>query len=528
VAGDPHRTLDVPNVYYQTHVACPEFDAIGLAFPGVPGFPHFGHNATVAWCVTHAMADYQDLFVERFDPEDPRRYRFRDGWRTAEVHRETVHVKGAAPVEIDVTVTHHGPVALGDPRKGHAVAFRYTATAEPNRTTDALLPMLRARTADELETSMRPWVDPANNLVFADVTGTIGYRTRGQVPRRAPANAWLPVPGWDGAHEWQGPIPFEEMPAFRNPDSGWIATANSKIAGSGYPHYLGLDHAPDFRTRRIVARLQGLPAATATDMALIHAERLSIPAGELVDALRRLAPRDAKGRAALDRLAGWNGSMERDGIAPTIYAAVRERLTRDLLTPLLGPLAADAFGAVPSAPVAHVLRLRARLGEWIRRDDRTLLPPGADWPGVLDRAFAGALDDLTRLLGPDAERWQWGRVHATRPRHPLSALFPEWESRLDPPSVAAGGDGETPQAAGFIPGAGYTVALTSVARYVFDLGDWERSGWIVPLGASGHPASPHYADQVQDWADVRLRPMRFGWERIRQDAQSHQTLTPAA
>jgi penicillin amidase len=123
VAGDPHRALDVPNVYYQEHLACPEFDAIGLAFPGVPGLPHFGHNAAVAWCVTHAMGDYQDLYVERFDLERDgaasRRYLFRGEWREAETTRETIQVRGAEPVEVEVTVTHHGPVILGR-RSGRA------------------------------------------------------------------------------------------------------------------------------------------------------------------------------------------------------------------------------------------------------------------------------------------------------------------------------------------------------------------------------------------------------------------------
>jgi penicillin amidase len=123
--------------------------------------------------------------------------------------------------------------------------------------------------------------------------------------------------------------------------------------------------------------------------------------------------------------------------------------------------------------------------------------------------------------------WRWGRLHATRPRHTLSATFPDLAGLLDPPSVPMGGDGDTVQAAAFIAGDGYGLTSTSVARYVFDLGDWERSGWVVPLGASGHPGSPHYADQAPAWADVRLFPMRYGWERIRAEAEAHQILDPA-
>lgn len=526
VAGDPHRALDVPNVYYQNHLACPEFDAIGLSFPGVPGLPHFGHNRSVAWCVTHAMADAQDLFVERFDVENPRRYLFKGEWRQADIRHETVRVRGSAPVEIDVTITHHGPIALGDPRRGHGIAFRYTATAQPNRTFEALLPMLRATSADELEAAMRPWIDPVNNLVFADVQGAIGYRTRGQVPVRAPANAWVPVPGWDATYDWSGAIPFEEMPAQRNPKTGWIATANSKIAGPEYPHYIGLDFAPDFRTRRVAMRLDALHRATAADMTAIHADHVSIPALELLDHLDGVVPSGELGRKALARLRAWDGAMARDGVAPAIYAVFRQRLMRDLLSPVLGTLASDAFGTLPTGPVNHMARLRALLAGWIRTDDRTLLPPEGTWPSALSQAFNAAIEELRMILGPEIERWRWGKLHATKPRHPLSAIFPDAAAFLDPPSIEVSGDGDTVQAGTFIPAAGFAVATASVARYVFDLNDWGDSAWILPLGASGHPGSRHYADQALDWANVRLRPMRYDWAQIRRQAEGHQHLAP--
>jgi len=528
IAGDPHRGLDVPGVYYQNHLACPEFDAIGLSFPGTPGLPHFGHNRFVAWCVTHAMGDYQDLFIERFDRDDPRRYWFRGDWRRADVVRETVRVRGGEPVEFDVTSTHHGPVALGDPKDGCAIAFRYTSTAEPNHTSEALLPVLRAGSADALEAAMRPWVEPANNFVFADVDGTVGYRTRGRIPIRHAANAWLPVPGWDGEHEWQGAIPFEEMPAMRNPETGWIATANSRITGPEYPHYLGLDYAPDFRTRRIIERLRTVTRGTAADMAAIHADRVSIPAIELVACLDGVAPTGLLAQAALARLRAWDGVMAPEAVGPTIYTAVRDRLMRNLLGRIFGPLTAEAFGPLPSGGVGHVARLRARLAGWIRDNDRTLLPAGEDWPDTMARALEEAVTELSAALGPDTDAWRWSRQHVAQPSHPLSAAFPEDAAILSPRPVAVGGEGDTVQAGSFIPGAGYQVTGTSVARYVFDLGDWNPSAWIVPHGASGHPGSPHFSDQTEDWAAVRLRPMRYEWARIRAEAEHHQRLEPAA
>jgi penicillin G amidase len=395
--------------------------------------------------------------------------------------------------------------------------------------------MLRARSADELEQAMRPWVEPVHNLVFAEVDGGIGYRARGQVPIRSMANAWVPVPGWTGEHEWRGMIPFEEMPALRDPETGFIATANSRVAGADYPYYIGLDYVPDFRTRRLVARLDPLEKATTDDMAAIHADRVSLPARGMLDLLARLRLNEVRGphrddprwHAALARLFAWDHVMDKDQVAPTIYAAFSDRLMRDLLTPILGPLTAEAFAAVRGGGVAHVAHLRARLVEMIGADDRSLLPPDADWPAVLARALAGAVADLGAALGDDMDAWQWGRLHVTSPQHPLVAGFPHLTATLNPPSVAVGGDGETVNAASYLPGVGYHVALTSVARYVFDLGDWDASRWVVPLGASGHPGNGHWADQITAWAECRLLPMRYDWARIRAAAESSQTLLPS-
>ena len=475
------------------------------------------------------MADYQDVFVERFDPTDPTRYEFRGEWRHAEVRRETIQVRGGRAVDVAITVTHHGPVVLGEPASGHAVSLRYTATAELNRTFDAFVPMLRAASAGDLEAAMRPWVDPGNNLVFADVHGTIGYRTRGRVPVRAHTNAWLPVPGWDGAHEWTGTIPFEAMPALRDPAAGWIVTANSRIVDDDYPHYLGLDYAPDFRTRRLVSRIQGLRERDGRrhggSPCGPHLDSRPEPGGA---GRPHRAPRRglARGARHATRLGRRHGRRQRGGDRLRgVPGAPRPRRPGARSS---APWRGTPSRATPSAAVAHVARLRGRLAEWIREDDRTLLPAGDDWDSAMARALARTVATLRETLGPDPASWTWGRLHVARPRHPLSATFPEAATLLDPPASPAGGDGDTVQAADFVPAAGFELTLTSVARYVFDLGDWERSAWIVPLGASGHPGSPHYADQSADWAAVRLRPMRYDWDRVAAEAESHQRLEPAS
>ena len=532
LAGDPHRPLEVPNVYYQNHLACPEFDVIGYSFAGVPGFPHFGHNAEVAWCITHAGADYHDLFIERFAPGDPTRYEFRGEWREAEHRRETIVVRGGAAREIAVTVTHHGPIMVGDPAGGYALALRYNATAGANLGFTTFVPMLRSRTVAELDATMPQWVDPANNFLMADRGGTVGYLMRGQIPLRSRASAWLPVPGWTGEHEWEGQIPFEALPRGRDPQVGYFVTANNRIVTDDYPYHVALDWAPGHRAARITSRLNALDGgATVSDMAAIHAERQSLPSYHFTGRLDHPAFSIPHLESIRDILIGWNHELQPDSNGAIVYILWREQLTALLVERTrLAELAAipPSQEPVPLRALSIGSRLRNAVVALLAADDTSVLPAGQGWDDLLAEALSRAADWLTTRLGPDPAAWTWAAIHRTAPKHTLSGSFPELAALLDPPAVGVGGDGDTPNAmayAGLI-GVGFAVTNTSVARYCFDLADWDNSGWIVPLGASGHPGSAHYSDQVTTWQDVQLLPMTYSWEAIEANAETRQRLRP--
>ena len=409
LAGDPHRGLDVPNCYYQNHIACPDFDVIGLSFPGCPGFPHFGHSADVAWCVTHAQADYQDLFLEKFDADRPSQYLYRDEWRKAEVRHEVIDVRGGDPVELDVSVTHHGPIIAGDPSKGHGLAFRYTSTAETNLGSQCLLDMLKAKTTDEMDEAMREWVDPCNNFVFADVDGHVEYLNRGKLPLRSMANAWLPVPGWTGEHEWDGYVPFEELVRCKDPDTGYIVTANNRIADVDYPHYIALSYASEYRARRILNRLKGIRNATVDDMAAIHAERISTPAQVLIKLVADVNSSDPLVSRARQVLMDWNGSMEVDGVAPTVFAAYRGRFLERVLRQQVGPLTEDMLGASGRGAPNHMQQLATHMITAVETGDTKVLPeglpPGADWTSLAAQALTDGVADLRRELGENMDTW---------------------------------------------------------------------------------------------------------------------------
>ena len=525
LAGDSHRALDTPSAYYQNQVACPEFDVVGLSFPGVPGFPHFGHNGRVSWSVTHTAADYQDLYVERFQDG---KYLYKDRWLDAETHDETIKVRDGTDVHTKVTVTQHGPVIAGYPDQGSGLAFKYTATERASTWPEILWRMLRVENSKELVDSMSGWVDPCNNLLFADIHGNMGYLCRGRIPIRSRVNGWLPVPGWMGEHEWEGDIPFDELPVSINPPEGYIATANNRPVGDDYPHYIAIDFTPEFRVRLVTEGLKSLHRPTAKDMEQVHAQRVSIPALAYLGVVKQIDPKDAAIKAAKDLLLDWNGEMNANQVQPTIYSAMRDAMLKEVLeTNLTEKLAYDAWHPADRGLGSFSNRLKARLVAMIEQDDRSLLPEGDTWPTAVARALSKAVATLSERLGGDMGQWQWERVHQARPKHNLSAAFPELAELLDPPAVPSSGDGDTPLQGGYSPANPATVTSLSVARYSYDPSDWENSLWVVPLGSSGHPGSPHYADQSETWRQVKMIPMGYDWGRIEASCETKQTLEPS-
>ena len=525
LAGDSHRALDTPSAYYQNQVACPEFDVVGLSFPGVPGFPHFGHNGRVSWSVTHTAADYQDLYVERFQDG---KYLYKDRWLEAETHDETIKVRDGTDVHTKVTVTQHGPVIAGYPDQGSGLAFKYTATERASTWPEILWRMLRVENSKELVDSMSGWVDPCNNLLFADIHGDMGYLCRGRIPIRSRVNGWLPVPGWTGEHEWEGDIPFDELPVSINPPEGYIATANNRPVGDDYPHYIAIDFTPEFRVRLVTEGLKSLHRPTAEDMEQVHAQRVSIPALAYLGVVKQIDPKDAAIKAAKHLLLDWNGEMNANQVQPTIYSAMRDAMLKEVLeTNLTEKLAYDAWHPADRGLGSFSNRLKARLVAMIEQDDRSLLPEGDTWPTAVARALSKAVATLSERLGGDMGQWQWERVHQARPKHNLSAAFPELAELLDPPAIPSSGDGDTPLQGGYSPANPATVTSLSVARYSYDPSDWENSLWVVPLGSSGHPGSPHYADQSETWRQVKMIPMGYDWGRIEASCETMQTLEPS-
>ncbi len=523
LAGDPHRSFEIPGMYAQHHLACDDFDMIGLTVPGVPGFPHFAHNGHVAYCVTHAFVDIHDLFLERFDSSGKRAL-FKDRWEDVATRKERIDIRGGAAREVEVITTRHGPVIAGDPTGGAALSLRSVQFAETDLSFDCLPRMASSRTVAELFEATRGWGLIDHNLVAGDVSGSIGHRVRALVPRRPRANGWLPVPGWTGEHEWGGWIPHEAMPCVIDPPDGVIVTANNRVVADDGPEYLCTDCHPPYRAQRILDRLQALTAVSPADAAAIHADVLSPHVKLFHDHLAALpALEDEAPERLRALLLAWDGEMSADASAATCYMTLRRAITAIVAERSgLAELGKRPWGAVPPG-VAPMMQLWWAVPALMRRDDTRLLG-GWSWQQVLTEAL-GRVPSAS-AHGRQGDLQAWGEVHRPRFVHPLSALYPEAAAVLDPPSLPIGGDTDTVQANGIAAASGLEATYGAIARYVYDVGDWNACLWAVFHGASGHPGSPHYADQNPVWSRCEMVPMLYDWKAIAAEAEVTQKLGP--
>jgi len=524
ICNDSHRALDTPNVYWQCRVTCPDFDVTGATFPGLPGFPHFGFNGSVAWAITHADADTQDLYLERFNGT---RYLTADGWQEAEVRHERIEVRGGSPVTVPVWATRHGPVVHGNPENGHALVLKWTGTHRPNRGFEVMPAMLTARTAAGLAAAQDGWVDPVNNLVCADTGGHIAYQCRGELPVRSSDGARrLPVPGWDDRCEWTGTVPFAELPRTVDPAAGFVMTANNVLTDASQP-YISYTFSQPWRAERLRALLAGPGPRSAGELAGMQADTVSVQAEGWGRLLSGLGPfEDENAEAARRLLAGGDGNLAADAPWALLYACFQRALAEALYRPVLS---ANTWAWVASGTLAPMISMVRR---WLGNDTWELLggpvPPAAgDAAGarqrrervlaVLPAALAGAWAAAVREAGPDPAQWRWGDQHRAVRVHPLSGAGVPTELSPDASahSVRMGGDADTIQAAGYRwrQDSPFTVTSLSVYRQVVDLGDPGSASFVIPGGASGDPASPHYADQLACWAAHQRIPVpgsRYG------------------
>jgi penicillin amidase len=493
LSNDMHLGHQMPNLWYEAHLHCGDFDVAGVTLPGLP-YVIVGHNQRIAWGFTNIGPTVEDVYVETFNGSG--QYLTPEGWKAAEHRKEVIEVKGKAEVTMDVVLTRHGPIVSAlVPGESRQLALRWTLYDGIH---NPFLEVNKAQTWEQFGKAFAGFDAPAQNVVYADVDSNIGYQATGKIPIRASGDGSLPENGSDDAHEWTGYIPFEKLPHLFNPSSGILATANSRITPKGYPYSISTEWEAPWRSERIYRVLETGRKFSAADMLAlqndIYSEVDRYFAERFVDAVdhsRRASTRDKR---AAEVLRQWDGRMLADSAAPTLETRARAELTRLLLEPKLG--------AEPEAEKKSESNLNWTSYQWgmqsvwlenvVVNQPKRWLPTGyANYNDLLAAAIEAAVD------APGAPRelnsWSWGHYNPVEIRHPVLGKVPFLRGWTGP--------GVRPQS-----GSGFTVKAVTrrhgpSERMTVDLSNLDNSTLNLVTGEAGNVMSPYYMDQWKAWYD---------------------------
>ncbi|MEI6043049.1 MAG: penicillin acylase family protein [Chloroflexota bacterium] len=541
LANDPHIATSMPGVWYEIDLHAPDFEVAGVSMPGVP-MVVLGHNRHIAWGVTNTMADIQDGFIEKIDPANRRRYEYKGVWREFESRQEEIKVKGSKPTMYkEFFHSAHGPIMsdfnpnLPQNEEGNTsgiekpIAVCWTLY-ETSRAFRALMGLNRARNWEEFRAALRDWDIPSMNFVYADTEGNIGFQYAGRIPIRVKGQGRLPSPGHTGEYDWQGYIPFEELPHLYNPASHLIFTTNNPVTDNTYPYHLSSEYIGSWRAKRIRTLLNAKEKLSLEDFRQIQTDLYTEPGHIFAHLMLNLEPKDAWQRQALSYFRTWDGQLTATSVAGSLYKMTIYKLLRQLFIPLLGEPLADRYmgvgeGLAPlnvfsGQPGPMVIRL-------IEKNDTWLLPEGQTWPQAMQIALEAAIAELRPRLGEDMSGWVWGKLHTMKYNHTLGAVKP-LDRVFNRGPQPIGGDTDTVWQTGYSgKEADFTAnGATSSFRGLFDLSNLDRSLIGIVGGQSGSPFSPHYFDLAEEWIAGELHPLISNRSELRANTEGTLTLKP--
>ncbi len=508
LANDPHLELTAPSQWYFAHLSAPGLDVIGATIPGIPGVI-VGRNADVAWAFTNMGSDTEDLYFEKL--AGPTRYATPTGSAPFIEKHERIRVRGASPVTLRTRRTRHGPVISDVSKEAHeltgsqlVLALRWVGLLDGDTTLSFPVHAAHAANAEELRAATRYFHAPAQNIVFADRFGSIGFVAAGKLPLRSSASVLrglVPAPGWIVDHDWTGFVPFDELPQQRDPAAGSIVTANQNTLPPDYPHWIGADFGPSYRADRIKELLAQTPSHDLSSVARVQSDLQSALAqAALPGMLARLGSEHAADQSLLDELRAWNYEMRADSRPALLFSAWLREFSRRVCADELG----EQFLLEWETSAELVVRMLQRdaseeLSAWC--DDITTAQLES-----CDEMLTAGLDDALAYLrgrfGADADAWTWGRAHRSVLFHKLLGELPLAEAAFNV-TLPRGGDGTT------VDVGAYTWDDDEFAfentwgpgfRAIYDLSKPEHSLGILNTGQSGHVMSSHYRDMAQLWA----------------------------
>ncbi len=538
LANDPHLLTMMPSIWYENHLVSDELNLYGVIFAGAPGIV-IGFNGTIAWGCTVCPCDTQDWYVEKINPKNPHQYEYNGKWEDAEVVVEKFNLSKKKIVEKEIVITRHGPlfdfmlVSMDLPFESRKIdrklALRWTGH-DPSNTLQAFLGVCLSKNWQEFREALSRFGYASQNFVYADVEGNIGYQTHGRIPIRKKGSGLMPVPGWTDEYEWEGYIPFDELPSAFNPPTNYFATANNKTIDDDYPYHITHDWTPPYRARRIVELLTAKEKLTIDDFKRIQGDSVSIHARESLPLMLKMKPENKLQEEAIKYLKNWDFDLSRESTAAAIFEMWYHHLLINLLENILGKEILenfylkkqsnnyDAFG------IPRVLQYPENY--WIQGNSNSNTE---NLSKLLSKSLQDALETLQKMLGEDMSSWAWGKIHIANFAHPLG-IIPPYDLVLNVMGVPTAGDENTINNGIFNPTMDpktgfHQVGLPST-RFIMDLSNFSNSVNMHTTGQSGHPASKHYNDMCYPWANIEYHKVLYDKELIEKEAEMELKLVP--
>ncbi|MBV6395520.1 MAG: Acyl-homoserine lactone acylase QuiP [Anaerolineales bacterium] len=557
LANDPHLGIQMPSIWFQISLHCVEiseacpFRVAGFSFAGVPGVV-IGHNEKIAWGFTNTGPDVMDLYIERVNPQNPNQYEVNGAWVDFETRAETINVVGGEPVQITVKSTRHGPVISdvygplkdsGDAEDEEFEPFRERAGIElpdqyvialawtalsPSTPFSAIWGFDKAKNWDEFREAARGFHVPAQNLLYADVEGNIGYQMPGDIPMRANGDGRFPVPGWTDEYEWSGYIPFEELPYTFNPAEGYIVTANNRVPPRDYPHLITADWDYGYRAQRIVDMIVNAPGKI--DLAYIQkmqGDSTDLNAQSILPVWNEINFKaDTSNQTyALDLMLKWDTQSAADSQAAAVFQRFWWNLDQNTLDDDLPERYAVSGGSGNFETMRHLIRM-PNDSFWDDKHSEQVVETRDE---IYIASLIETVEQLEKEYGNDPQKWPtWGELHTATFRNGTlgeSGIF-LIEDLFNRGPFQTGGGQSLVNATGWEVGYSFEVDWLPSMRMIVDLSDLNNSLTVHTTGQSGHAYHTHYADMAPLWAAVQYYPMWWNQDSVVADAEGHLRLTP--
>lgn len=527
LANDPHLSVMMPSIWYETGLHGAGFEVVGASLPGCP-LINIGRNRDISWGITNLPADTQDLFIEKLNPANSLQYEYKGEWKDLQVIEESIKIRGRGePEKLQVRITQHGPL-MDNVVKGleQPLALQWAGYCN-SRLLESVYYLDKAGNWDEFRDALQYWDAPSQNIVYADKDGNIGYQSTGLIPVRKKGLGTVPVPGWTGDYDWMGNIPYKELPSVLNPSTHFIATANNKVVSDNYSYFLTYDWSPPYRAQRITDLLKSKDKLSVEDFRDIQADVYDIPASLFTPCALQVVPSTAQEKQAQEILKKWDFNDRAGDPAPAIYHVFYVKLLKNTLQDKLGePLFNDYLRAMGGSGDVHAIFMEGIMQDkesaWFD-DARTLARETRD--DIVKRSFADALVELSSKSGSDPAKWKWGDIHGTWFRHPLGRV-PGLDAIFSRGPVPTPGSRYTVNVAAFDYSNPYSVVAIPSYRQIIDWSDPDKSLAMHTTGQSGLVFSPHYGDMIPKWLNVEYHTMLFNRADVEAQKQAVLTLKP--